>query len=149
MGKGGDVFVLDMGDPVKILDVANAMVKLHGLTPYLVDHPDQVLPEQGDIPICITGLRKGEKLYEELLIGNNPSPTQHPRIMTASEVLLPVDRLMPMLDRLLKACENFDPPTILAILRDLPLDYSPQGEQIADLFWAVRKDDNGKSLKLA
>ena len=67
MAKGGDVFVLDMGEPVKILDLAVSMVKLHGLTPYIVDHPDDVAAESDDFPICITGLRKGEKLYEELL----------------------------------------------------------------------------------
>lgn len=64
LGQGGDVFVLDMGEPVKIMDLAFSMVKLHGLTPYLVDHPNQILPDKGDIPICVTGLRKGEKLYE-------------------------------------------------------------------------------------
>jgi len=125
MGKGGDVFVLDMGEPVKIMDLAIGMVKLHGLTPYIVDHPDQIAPEKGDIPICVTGLRKGEKLYEELLIGNNPSPTLHPRIMTASEVSLPMMSLMEVLDRLRRACEGSDLPEIIAILRELPLDYVP------------------------
>ncbi len=123
MAKGGDVFVLDMGEPVKILDLAISMVKLHGLVPYFVDHPDQVLPDQGDIPICITGLRKGEKLYEELLIGNDPEKTQHPRIMTATEVSLAMDDLRAVLDRLLAACEKFDLPAIIAILHELPLQY--------------------------
>ncbi|WP_422026174.1 polysaccharide biosynthesis protein [Roseovarius sp.] len=140
MGKGGDVFVLDMGAPVKILDLAITMVKLHGLTPYMVDDPDQVLPGEGDIPICITGLRKGEKLYEELLIGNNPSPTLHPRIMTASEVSLPMEDLMAMLDRLLAACESFDLPAILAILHELPLNYAPLGGDISDLLWSAQQD---------
>ena len=89
MGKSGNVFVLDMGAPVKILDLAISMVRLHGLKPYIVDHPNEDLPEEGDIQICITGLRNGEKLYEELLTGNDPSPTQHPRIMSASEFWLP------------------------------------------------------------
>ena len=97
LGQGGDVFVLDMGDPVKIMDLAVSMVKFNGLVPYVVDQPDQILPDKGDIPICITGLRKGEKLYEELLIGNDPEPTTHPRIMTASEVSLPYDKLMELL----------------------------------------------------
>ena len=139
MGKGGDVFVLDMGDPVKILDLAMSMVKLHGLVPYMVDHPDQVLPDQGDIPICVTGLRKGEKLYEELLIGNNPSPTLNPRIMTASEVSLPMKELMAILERLHQACETVDLPAILDILHELPLDYTPLGEKIA--YWADRMAD--------
>lgn len=136
MGKGGDVFVLDMGDPVKIMDVAMRMVKLHGLVPYIVDQPDQILPEKGDIPICVTGLRKGEKLYEELLIGNNALPTLHPRIMTASEVSLPMASLMAVLDRLWKACESVDLPTVLAILQELPLEYMPTDVGISD--WAAQ-----------
>lgn len=138
MGKGGDVFVLDMGEPIKILDVAMSMVKLHGLKPYLVEHPDQASSELGDIPISITGLRKGEKLYEELLIGNNPSPTLHPRIMTASEVSLPMDELSHVLDRLFQACVDFDLPTIVAILHELPLEYTPMNAQISDLIWSQR-----------
>lgn len=139
MGQGGDVFVLDMGEPVKILDLAISMVKLHGLTPYLVDGPDQISAEKGDIPICITGLRKGEKLYEELLIGRNPRPTEHPRILTASEISLPLDDLMMSLDRLLKACESFDLPTIISLLNELPLDYSPLHDGIADTLWNASK----------
>ena len=139
MGRGGDVFVLDMGEPVKILDLALGMVKLHGLTPYIVDAADKTTTEQGDIPVCVTGLRKGEKLYEELLIGNNPSPTQHPRIMTASEVSLPMDDLMAVLDRLLVACETFDLPAIIAILHELPLEYAPSTDKISDLLWGAEQ----------
>lgn len=139
LGQGGDVFVLDMGEPVKILDLAFSMVKMHGLTPYLVDHPDQILPEKGDIPVCFTGLRKGEKLYEELLIGNNPTLTRHPRIMTASEVSLPRDMLMAVLDRLLKACETFDLPAIIGILHELPLEYAPNSTEISDLLWGAEQ----------
>lgn len=144
MGKGGDVFVLDMGEPVRIMDLAMSMVKLHGLTPYLVDHPDQFIPEKGDIPICVTGLRKGEKLYEELLIGNNPSSTSHPRIMTASEVALPIDELMAVLERLLKACEAFDLPAIIGILRELPLAYAPRKEENSDLLWGAERGAKAK-----
>ena len=144
LGQGGDVFVLDMGEPVKIMDLAFSMVKLHGLTPYMVDHPDQIFPDQGDIPVCVTGLRKGEKLYEELLIGNNPAPTRHPRIMTASEVSLPRDALMAVLDRLLKACEAFDLPAIVAILHELPLDYAPLSTEISDLLWGAEQDVEGR-----
>ena len=143
MGTGGDVFVLDMGEPVKILDLAMSMVKLHGLIPYLVDHPDQFIQEKGDIPVCITGLRKGEKLYEELLIGNNPSPTQHPRIMTASEVSLSLDKLMSILDRLQKACDTYDLPGIIAILHELPVEYEPLTDQISDLLWEADNDQEG------
>ncbi|MBQ1203151.1 MAG: polysaccharide biosynthesis protein, partial [Loktanella sp.] len=123
LGRGGDVFVLDMGEPVRILDLAMTMVKLHGLTPYFVDQTDPELPVAGDIPICVTGLRKGEKLYEELLIGNNPSKTVHPRIMTASEISLPMSTLMPALDRLQIACDSSDIRGIVAIIHQLPVAY--------------------------
>ncbi|MBC7132787.1 MAG: polysaccharide biosynthesis protein [Roseovarius sp.] len=139
MARGGDVFVLDMGEPVRILDLAESMVRLHGLTPYLVDDPGQIQPERGDIPICITGLRKGEKLFEELLIGDNPAPTQHPRIMTASEVTLPLDTLEAALDRLLAACERFDVPEIITILRAMPLGYTPRTGEIPDLLWEAQQ----------
>ena len=144
LGQGGDVFVLDMGEPVKIMDLAFSMVKLHGLVPYMVEHPDQVLPEKGDIPVCVTGLRKGEKLYEELLIGNNPAPTKHPRIMTASEVSLPRDALMAVLDRLLQACEAFDLPAIVVILHELPLEYAPSSTEISDLLWGADHGTDGQ-----
>jgi FlaA1/EpsC-like NDP-sugar epimerase len=135
MAKGGDVFVLDMGTPVKIVDLAVSMIRLHGLTPYFVDHPDQVLPEKGDIPICFTGLRKGEKLYEELLIGNSPKLTAHPRIMTASEAFVSMEELRLIFDRLRAASVAFDLPEIQAIFYELPLQYKPNGQEISDLLW--------------
>jgi FlaA1/EpsC-like NDP-sugar epimerase len=82
MAKGGDVFVLDMGEPVRIYDLAKRMIELSGLS-----IQDESLPE-GDIGIHITGLRPGEKLYEELLIGNNPIPSEHLQIMRAQEAFL-------------------------------------------------------------
>lgn len=139
LGQGGDVFVLDMGEPVKILDLAMTMVRLHGLTPYLIDHPEQTRSGEGDIPICITGLRKGEKLYEELLIGNNPSPTQHPRIMTASEISLSLATLMTLLDRLQIACDTFDVRAIIATIHQMPVSYAPSSTEIFDLQWAVQE----------
>jgi len=93
MGQGGDVFVLDMGEPVKIVDLARRMVQLSGLSVRDAAQPD------GDITIEITGLRPGEKLFEELLIGDNPEPTAHPRIMKAQEACLP----WPVLDVHLQA----------------------------------------------
>ena len=141
LGQGGDVFVLDMGAPVKIMDLAFSMVKLHGLTPYMVDDTNQILLDDADhIQVCVTGLRKGEKLYEELLIGNNPETTKHPRIMTASEISLPYDVLIAVLDRLLQACIDFDLPAIIAILHELPLDYAPLGEDTSDLLWNAMQD---------
>jgi FlaA1/EpsC-like NDP-sugar epimerase len=83
MAQGGDVFVLDMGQPVKIIDLARRIVQLSGLSVRDAHNPD------GDVEIEITGLRPGEKLYEELLIGDNPSPTGHALIMKAHEPFIP------------------------------------------------------------
>ena len=83
MGAGGDVFVLDMGQPVRILDMAHSMIRLSGFEVRDEAHPD------GDIEIRFTGLRPGEKLYEELLIGENALSTRHSRIMRAEEEVLP------------------------------------------------------------
>lgn len=135
MGKGGDVFVLDMGKPVKILDLAKTMVELCGLQPVIVDDLDQFTPERQQIALHFTGLREGEKLYEELLIGSDPSPTTHPRIMTASENYLPLEELTAWLDSLFVACDEADLPRIITLLKQMPLDYEPVGEKIFDLIW--------------
>jgi FlaA1/EpsC-like NDP-sugar epimerase len=111
MGQGGDVFVLDMGEPVRILDLARRMIQLSGLTVRDAAHPS------GDVEIAITGLRNGEKLYEELLIGDNPEPTEHPRIMKAREGCLSWDQLQPELDILLQAALRNDAKTIKAVFK--------------------------------
>jgi len=110
MGEGGDVFVLDMGEPVKIMDLARRMVTLSGLSVRDADRPD------GDIPITITGLRPGEKLYEELLIGDNPEPTTHPRILRAREALLPWPQLSAEIERLRQATSAQDVAAMRAVL---------------------------------
>jgi FlaA1/EpsC-like NDP-sugar epimerase len=110
MGQGGDVFVLDMGEPVKILDLAHRMVQLAGLSVRDAAHPS------GDIEIAITGLRPGEKLYEELLIGDNPQSTLHPRIMKAHEDMLPWDVLQDHLSALRAAAVAEDDFQIRAVL---------------------------------
>jgi FlaA1/EpsC-like NDP-sugar epimerase len=111
MAVGGDVFVLDMGEPVKIMDLARRMVQLSGLRVRDAAHPD------GDIDITITGLRPGEKLYEELLIGDNPEPTAHPRIMKAHEDCLAWQQLLPQLDILRRAAEQGDVTAVKAVLQ--------------------------------
>ena len=110
MGQGGDVFVLDMGEPVKILDLAHRMVQLAGLAVRDSANPS------GDIEIAITGLRPGEKLYEELLIGDNPQSTLHPRIMKAHEDMLPWDVLQDHLSALRAAAVAEDDFQIRAVL---------------------------------
>lgn len=122
MAKGGDVFVLDMGQSVKILDLARRMVELSGLTVRDGEHPD------GDIEIEITGLRPGEKLYEELLIGDNPKPTNHSRIMKAHEEFLPWAELEPKLQALDMALNVNDIGVIRQMLQQLVAGYVPNGE---------------------
>ncbi len=119
MAKGGDVFVLDMGAPVKIIDLAKRMVKLSGLSLRDSDHPD------GDIAIEITGLRPGEKLYEELLIGDNPEPTEHPRIMKAHEDFLPWAELEPVLEGLSAAARQDNLPVMQECLLQQVHGYQP------------------------
>lgn len=120
MGQGGDVFVLDMGEPVKIIDLARNMVQLCGLKVRDAEHPD------GDIEIAVNGLRPGEKLYEELLIGDNAEPTEHPRIMKALEDYLPWAELKLELDALQHAAQAGDVPGIKAVLQTCVQGYSPQ-----------------------
>jgi FlaA1/EpsC-like NDP-sugar epimerase len=122
MGKGGEVFVLDMGQSVKIMDLAVRMIELSGLTLQDADNPD------GDIEIEITGLRPGEKLYEELLIGDNPEPTSHPRIMKAHEDFLPWPALEEKLNALRIALDVNDVGVLRTMLQQLVSGYQPSGE---------------------
>ena len=122
MAKGGDVFVLDMGQPVKIMDLARRMIELSGLTVKNEENPD------GDIEIEITGLRPGEKLYEELLIGDNPQSTTHPRIMKAHEVFVPWERLEEKLRALEVALSANDVSLIRRMMVELVAGYVPNDE---------------------
>lgn len=122
MTKGGDVFVLDMGQPVKIMDLARRMVELSGLEVRDEENPD------GDIEIQITGLRPGEKLYEELLIGDNPKPTSHPRIMKAHEDFLLWGELVQRLTALQAALEVNDVSVVRLMLQEMVSGYHPAGE---------------------
>jgi FlaA1/EpsC-like NDP-sugar epimerase len=119
MATGGDVFVLDMGDPVRIYDLAVKMIYLSG---FMVK--DESNP-QGDIEIRITGLRPGEKLYEELLIGSNPQSTNHPKIMKADEDFLPWVDLKAHLDDLKLILARGDIQEIRVILKRLVIGYNP------------------------
>lgn len=135
MGKGGDVFVLDMGKSVKIVDLASKMIRLSGFEVKDDTHPD------GDIAIEFSGLRPGEKLYEELLIGDDVTGTEHERIMTANEVCLTWSELEAILDRLDKACHNFQHEVIRDILLTTPTGFNPT-DGICDLVWMQRNQSN-------
>ena len=122
MAKGGDVFVLDMGQPVKIMDLARRMVELSGLTV-----KDEQNPE-GEIEITVTGLRPGEKLYEELLIGDNPKPTVHPRIMKAHEEFIPWAEFEGKLTALEMALNVNDVGVIRLMMQQLVAGYIPSDD---------------------
>jgi FlaA1/EpsC-like NDP-sugar epimerase len=132
MGQGGDVFVLDMGQPVKIMDLARRVIELSGLSIRDDSHPD------GDIEITVTGLRPGEKLYEELLIGGNPEPTQHPRIMKAREDHLSWSLLENKLNVLSAAINANDVRAIRHTLQETVNGYEPSGE-VVDWVYLARE----------
>jgi FlaA1/EpsC-like NDP-sugar epimerase len=134
MGQGGDMFVLDMGQPVKIIDLARRMVELSGMTVRDELHPD------GDIELTVTGLRPGEKLYEELLIGDNPRPTQHPRIMKAHEQFLSWPDLEQKLNALSIATSVNDVPVIRGQLQELVPGYQPSGEVVDWVYMALERE---------
>jgi FlaA1/EpsC-like NDP-sugar epimerase len=120
MAHGGEVFVLDMGQPVKIMDLARRMVQLSGMTLRDDNHPS------GDIAIKITGLRPGEKLYEELLIGDNPEGTFHERIMKAREDYVAWPSFVSVLVDMREAAKRSDENSIKHILREYVHGYAPQ-----------------------
>ena len=134
MARGGDVFVLDMGKPVKISDLARRMVHLMGLS--IRDAANS----EGDIEIAYTGLRPAEKLYEELLIGNNVSGTDHPMIMRAMEHSLPWDQVEGLLAELLISLRAFDCVAVIDLLRALVVEYKP-ADSVHDLIWSAQQPD--------
>ncbi|MDT0499409.1 MULTISPECIES: nucleoside-diphosphate sugar epimerase/dehydratase [unclassified Halomonas] len=128
LGKGGDVFVLDMGEPVKIADLARQMIRLSGLEVRSVGQP------AGDIEIVFSGLRPGEKLYEEVLIGADASLTDHPRILTEEEQHWEWERLAPYLQRLKEAVQANAMEQVRELLGTAPTAYQPDSP-IVDLEW--------------
>jgi len=133
MGKGGDVFVLDMGNPVNISDLAAKMIRLSGLTVLDKHNVD------GDIAIKYTGLRPGEKLFEELLIGDDVTQTDHRRIMSAHEAWLPWVELEKILVKLDEACHQFAHEDIRRLLLQAPTGFVPK-DGICDLVWQAKEN---------
>lgn len=131
MADGGEVFVLDMGEPVRIVDLAASMVRLSGLEVKDDEHPD------GDIEIVYTGLRPGEKLFEELLIGGEVGLTRHPRIMTSREVCWGWPDLEAFLVELHEAMSDSRHERIQELLLQAPLGYAPEG-LMEDLIWNIQ-----------
>ena len=131
MGRGGDVFVLDMGEPVRIAELAEKMINLTGLTARTEENP------AGEIAIEFSGLRPGEKLYEELLIGDNVSATEHSMIMRANEQFVPWSEFCQVLEQLKSAAQQDDCITVRKLLSNYVDGYVPQGE-IVDLIYNQR-----------
>ena len=119
MAKGGDVFVLDMGEPVRILDLAHKMINLSGLRPITNENPD------GDIKVVFTGLRPGEKLYEELLIGHNVIQSQHPQIMQANEVNISWDDVQKSILIIKESHQNLNDENVRKLLLEKVEGYKP------------------------
>ena len=128
MGDGGDVFVLDMGEPVKIYELAKRLINLSGM-----EVKDDKKPD-GDIEIIFTGLRPGEKLYEELLIGDNVSSTEHPQIMRAQEDSLSSEELEQYLRELDEAEKTGDVSALREILKQAVSGFTPEKE-ISDIVY--------------
>lgn len=139
MATGGDVFVLDMGKPVKILDLAIRMINLMGLAVRDAERP------HGDIEIQFVGLRPAEKLFEELLIGSNVSGTEHPRIMRADEDCLSMEKVSELLDKLKRASRDLDYEKARRILQAAVAEYAPQND-IDDLVWQ-QKTASGETIE--
>lgn len=130
MAKGGDVFVLDMHEPIRIIDLAKKMVHLMG---YDIKDENSY---RGDISIEYTGLRPGEKLYEELLIGESVAGTMHPKIMRAEEETLTWEALETLLNRLRLACKNINLQEIRAVLMEAVDGFEPK-EEASDPLWEI------------
>jgi FlaA1/EpsC-like NDP-sugar epimerase len=136
MADGGDVFVLDMGESVKIIDLAYRMIELSGMRVKDEENPG------GDIAIEVTGLRSGEKLYEELLIGDDPRSTAHPRIMKAHEVFLPWHELTQLLSKLVDAVDANNVTEIRNILQNAVPGYRPDCQVVDWVYCQNEKERN-------
>ncbi len=132
MGRNGEVFVLDMGEPVRIYDLARRLIQIMGHTVRDEENPD------GDIEIQVTGLRQGEKLFEELLLGDNVTGTDHPMILRAEEERLSSDRLQALIGELRDACIRHDCEDVHRVLREAVQDYSPK-QPLVDAVWAQQQ----------
>ncbi len=124
MSKGGEVFVLDMGEPVCILDLAKSMIRLHGLVPYL---ENEMRSQEDDICITFSGLRPGEKMHEELLVGSSVSGTDHPLIMCADETIPSLPEIKALLGQLREACDNADVMEVNRIINGIAIGFKPIG----------------------
>lgn len=142
MAKGGDVFVLDMGEPVKIADMARKMIQIMGFKVKSEDNPD------GDIEIVYSGLRPGEKLYEELLIGDNVNGTDHPRIMRSNEISMNNQDLNSMLDSISTSLKEGNLQQVREIMISAPTGFNPSSP-LTDVLWVESEYKTKTNAKLS
>jgi FlaA1/EpsC-like NDP-sugar epimerase len=131
MAQGGDVFLLDMGEPVRIAELAERMIRLSGYTPVIEGKDPRRPLEQDEMQIVFTRPRRGEKLFEELFIGTVSEPTRHPRILTATETAIGPARLADLLAALKAACQAQDEAALRALLAEAPIGYAPRRAVLA------------------
>ncbi|MFD2632128.1 nucleoside-diphosphate sugar epimerase/dehydratase [Idiomarina piscisalsi] len=145
MGHSGSVFVLDMGESVKIVDLARKMIRLSGLEEKTEENP------HGDVAIEFTGLRPGEKLYEELLIGDNVEASDHPRILRANEHSLEWNDMEALLNKLDDTCQRFAIDELREVLLKAPTGYQPTDDRICDVIWNKHRtcEDKGDDADVA
>ena len=138
MGEGGDLFVLEMGEPVRILELAERLIRLSGMEVKSESNPD------GDIEIIFTGLRPGEKLYEELLIGDDVKKTEHQQIYKANEDFIPWKDLQEFISLLKEAETSSDNLKLKDIFKQTVVGYKPEGE-IVDVIYLENKNSTFKN----
>ena len=139
LAKGSDVFVLDMGKPVKIKNLIERIINLSGLSIQNENNPD------GDISIKVIGLRPAEKLYEELLLGDDPQPTLHPKIKKAQDPYIPLDKLQPKLDNLKDLLNNGNVNEAINLIKEIVIGYKWDGKIVDQLYMEQKKTHNKKS----
>ena len=128
MAENGDLFVLDMGKPKKILDLAKKMIRLYGYKPIIEEFDSVLNKDLNSMKITITGLRPGEKIYEEILIDNKTFKTKHPRIFKAREKSINKTELSLLLKKLKKYCVNDDLINIKLTLKNMPIDFKTSNQ---------------------
>ena len=129
-----------MGEPVSIVELAERMIRLHGFIPYF-ETDSEMTQQNGDICIKFTGLRPGEKLHEELTVGENPVGTIHPRILAADDPVVHTDEFWKLFQELLEACENSDHDKLHKLLQTAPIDYHPAKQKV-DLIWEEQQGED-------
>lgn len=147
ISEGGEVFVIDMGESIKILEVAKTMIRLRGLQPLINENLELHEATHGQIEIQILGLENGESIHSEPLYGNDPEGTLHPRILKATEPCLSSQDLERTLVGLDRACDRFDVDGIRKLLIAIPLGYATPDAALPDVIWSQKRNSISKKTR--